>query len=266
MFEILRNAFIQILSSYSQYKGSGAYTIVFLASLLYIYVYERNEKNRTLLYHFPIFLMAIIFNPAIAYVVISVIKINVYWRVFWILPVTVVCAYAATGIIINISEKRKKFVAVTLLVLIISIGGKLIINKENYQKSTNWYKVPTQTIEVCEILEGDSEGEILVIAPTELATYIRQYDAHIKLVYGREGNVNYSDNTYRKALSNLMSSSELDVDSISMYLKKIECNYLVFRKDVTLSDSLESYGYQYVSSTESYNIYRFNYEFIPPLK
>lgn len=261
MLELLKSTLTQIIASYSQYVGVGSCMLIFFVSLLYIYIIESRKDTRSLLCYYPLITLLVVFNPLIAYIIIKLIEEQVYWRMFWILPITCVVAYAATAMVVRVSEKPKKIVAIIALTAIIIMGGKFIFTSDNYSKPSNWYKLPAQTIEVCNIIENDSKGDIRVVVPEELGVSLRQYDANIQMVYGRDGYVNSYDSTYydRNALYTLMQQSGLDMDLISYYMKKFQCNYLVFCKTVLLIGNLESYGYQYVASTDSYDIYRFNY-------
>jgi len=262
MLEILKSTLTQILASYSQYVGNGMYMLLLFVSFLCIYITDRSKERKVLFCYYPALVLAVIFNPLIAKVIINFIDGSVYWRMFWTLPITVIIAYAATTISISISDKYRKVVVIFVLTAIMIMSGKFIFTANNYSIPSNWYKLPAQTIEVCNILENNTNGEIRVVVPADLETSIRQYDANIQMVYGRDGTTNSYDINYvdRVILHADMQQSELNIDLISKKMKLFECNYLVFNKSVSLSDNLESYGYNYVASTESYNIYRFNYE------
>lgn len=262
MVEMIRTTIAQIVSSYSQYAGTGMYTVLYIISLLYIYIIRNNKNNMTLFLNYSLLMIVVIFNPLVAHIIITFIEDQVYWRIFWILPMTIIIAYAATEIIVNISEKQRKIIVLITLFTILSLGGKFIFTSANYSNPSNWYKLPAQTIEVCNIIENDSNGEIRVVVPTELAATIRQYDANINMVYGREGNVFVNDSTYRDRLTlyALMLEYGMDLQSLSKSMNVFKCNYIVFNKSISLSLAPENYGFQYVASTDLYVIYRFNYE------
>jgi hypothetical protein len=258
MIELLRLTFTQILASYSQYSGSGMYLMFLFFSLIYIYIADKKTAEKSLLLYYPIFILAVIFNPFIAYVIIRVIGDNTYWRMFWILPTSVVIAYTATRIICYSAEKYKRIVVLITLVAILIAGGRFIFTNQNFTTSSNWFKLPPQTIQVCEIIKQDCDGKIRVVVPADLEVSIRQYDADIQMPYGRSG----SDNTGVTAESvknfySLMQGNVLDVDTVSSYMRAFVCNYIVLYKTTTPSYSMEVYGFQLVASTESYDIYRF---------
>ena len=256
--DLLENTFAQILEAYSKYAGSGVYITLFYTSILYMYMNRRKNEANNLLFQYSLISLIIIMNPLTGYIIIRAIEDFVYWRVFWILPVTIAIAYAATEVIVDTSGKLKKVVVSIALAAILIMGGKFIYTSENYSEADNWYKLPSQTLDVCEILKGDTDGVIRAVVPAELLVSIRQYDADIQLLYGRDGRVNTYDDTYKKKRNvySLMSESEINSKAISIYMKDLECNYLVLLKTTKLSRSLGRYGYQYVASTYSYDIYR----------
>lgn len=260
MLEMIKSTFAQIIAFYSQYVGNGKYMLLLYISLIYLYITEQKKNNRALLLHFPLLMIAIIFNPLVVQEIITIMESDVFWRVFWILPITIIIAYAATNSVLFRSEKSEKIVVAVALITVLIIAGKFIYTTSNFTTASNWYKLPPQTIEVCDILEKECDGEIRAVVPGEFIVSIRQYDANIQMVYGRNGYVNYYDSTYqdRNTLYTLMQESTFNVDSISKLMIKFECNYIVINKTTFLPDSFANYGYHCVASTENYNIYWFS--------
>lgn len=261
MLEIMKNTMESIFAAYLQYAGSGMYMLILFASLLYIYIAEHNLGRKYLLCYYPLLVIAVIFNPLVASQIISIIEGQVYWRVFWILPITIVIAYAAASIISNISKKTERVVATLALMAILIMGGKFMFTSANYSPASNWYKLPPQTIEVCDILEKDCGGMIRVVVPEELLVSMRQYDANIQMAYGRTGADNsgvWNDASYN--LYCLMQDSILKEDLISKAMKELDCNYIVLNKSTFISDKFGNYGYHCIASTDSYNVYWFNAE------
>jgi len=261
MLDMIKNTMETIFAAYLQYAGSGMYMLILFASLLYIFISERNLGRKYLLCYYPLLVVAVIFNPLVAARIISIIEGQVYWRLFWILPITIVIAYAAASIIPNISKKTERVVATLALITILIMGGKFIYTSANFSPASNWYKLPPQTIAVCDILEMDCDGVIRVVVPEGLALSLRQYDANIQMVYGRTGVDNsdvWNDASYN--LYGLMQDSVLKEDLISKVMKEFDCNYIVLNKSTVISDKFGNYGYHCIASTDSYNVYWFNAE------
>ncbi|MEI8198966.1 MAG: hypothetical protein WCG21_02805 [Eubacteriales bacterium] len=261
MLELMKSTLKQIIASYTQYFGVGSYMLLYISSLIYIYATEKKKIIRDLLFYYPLLVLAVIFNPLIAYVIMKFIENQVYWRMFWILLLTIIIAYAATMIVQRISRNYGKVVVTLFIIIIMILGGKFIFTPANYSTSFNWYKLPVQTIEVCNIIENDSNTKIRVVVPADLEVSVRQYDANIQMPYGRDGydNTGALSETGR-AFHSLMQDSVLNVELISSYMRGFECNYIVIKKTTVLSENLEISGYKFVASTDSYNIYRFDYK------
>lgn len=260
MLDMLKTTMEQIIASYAQYFGISMYFLLFLIASIYLYISEKEKNNFVLLIEYSLLNLFVIFNPLIAKWVIAAIDKKVYWRVFWIFPLTVVLAYTATTIVQKIKEKQGKMVVTIAFILIIVFSGKFIYTPDNFTAKTNWYKLPQETISICNILKNDSDDDIRVVVPPSLESTIRQYDADIYMVYGRDGGINshYKDINERNALRNLMLGDVLNVPSIYSSMRYFDCNYLVVYNSTVLSENLGDYEFEYVESTDIYDIYRLN--------
>jgi len=260
MLEMIENPMNPIFAAYNQYAGSGLYMVFLYLSLIYISVTERSQGRKNLLFYYPILVATVIFNPFLGHVIISIIEAQVYWRMFWILPITIVIAYVAASFISNISKRTEKIFVACALVAVLIMGGKFIYTSTNFSPADNWYKLPTQTIEVCEILRKDCDGIIRVVVPDEFTVSLRQYDADIQMVYGRTGVDNTGNRNASFDLYGLTLETVLNEDLMSKEMREFDCNYLVLNKGTVISAQFEDYGYQLVSSTDFYDVYRFDAE------
>ena len=261
MLELIKNTLAQIYTAYLQYAGVGMYMLLFFISIIYIYCKKMENDIKLILCVYPIIALTIIWNPLIAYKIIAVVGKEIYWRMFWILPISVAIAYVATATVCCVSRKYQKVIVTIALTGILIMGGQFIFVSGNYTKASNWYKLPEQTIEVCNILENDCNETIRVVVPGDLVVSLRQYDAKIQMVYGRFGvDTTGGWNEAAYSLYKLMLLNDFDVKLISGYMNDLKCNYIVLNKSTIISDDLENYGYHFVTSTEQYNIYRFDYQ------
>lgn len=271
MFEMIKSAIMQITTSYSQYVGNGIYMVLFFISLIFINIWERRRsandirvrrsENNRLLFQYPLLTLVVIFNPLIAAGLIVLIDPEVYWRIFWILPVNICIAYSATVTVHIVPEKTRKMLVTGALLAIIIAGGQLIYSDKNYSQSANLYKLPSKTIQVCNFLKNDTNGETIKVAvPPELVTTIRQYDADIQMPYGRGGYDNTNIENFKAwQLYSFSQEDVLNLDVISQSLSFFGCNYLVLRLDQNISqENKDKYGFEFAANTDSFNIYRFN--------
>ena len=232
------------------YIDNGMYLALFLVGLVYVYLTEENKKIKYFFVFYSLISIILILNPIFYKAVSGVITFDVYWRMFWILPSGVLIAYCTTKIISNKEKKLEKIVLFITAVLIIMISGKLIYNKQNFAKINNLYKIPDEALEVCVAISEDNFEKKIVLAPSDLLPYFRQYDANINLIYGRVPS-GYDDNELITEFNNG------DMKKVIPYCLKKKCNYVVVRTDVFVYPSLECYGFKLLGQTEHYLVYKF---------
>lgn len=258
MFETIKAVIDQIVSSYTQFNGNGIYMLLFFVAILVIHIREQDSNVRMLMCHYPIISLVFICNPIIAYLIISIIHDYVYWRTFWLILIPAVIAYAAIITVYNTSNKTSKIVVMLAIFLLIIISGRFIYTNDNYKVSTNWFKLPEESITVCNAISNDCNDGIKIVVPDELICYIRQYNADIHMVYGRSGSQHSSNQAKTDRLYDLMQLDEVQLDEIQNQMVYYGCNYLVLVKSKPVVGDFNQLGFVFVTSTETYNIYRFN--------
>ena len=121
-----------IKQSFLEYKGSGMYLALYFIAILYIFLKETDKNIKTFLGYFSIVTIFIILNPIFNKCIDTFINVNVYWRMFWLLPVGITIAYAAVKLIQDRKENKEKVIVFFSICLIIMASGKLVYNKENF--------------------------------------------------------------------------------------------------------------------------------------
>lgn len=258
------NDYFQAGIEYFQiYIGTGMFVVLFLISLLYIYIRDSKEKIKTdILLRYSIIAILILFNPLMVYAAEEfLLKDMVYWRIFWIIPVVPVIAYAAAQAVSGCKEKKKKLITSIAILLIIVYCGKLVYNTGNFQEADNLYKIPQEAIDICDIINEQSEdGETIQLLVTpELASYIRQYDGTMKMLFGRHGRGNAEgeiDTVYEQ-----LQSDTMDLVLITEIARDTGCNYLILNshrmpQDRPEIDSLYEFGYMSVDTVGEYIIFK----------
>lgn len=240
--EIIKNTF-------SDCKGSGMYFALFFVCVLYIIIKEKNKNIKALLGYFSVAILLIILNPAFDKLIDKLINKNVYFRLFWLLPMGVSMAYVAVDIIQSLNEKSKKILTFFAIIFIIIVSGKWIYTEENYVKVHNMYKIPDQAKWIIDIISVDEATYKKVMLPESLVPYIRQVNADIELAYPRM--------PYGYASYQLLT--ELHNGNVEYVTKSSEakgCNYIIFENNVPLSVEITDLGYKLIGQTYSYNVYK----------
>ena len=257
--------FGRIFSSFQRFSGEGTYLILFLCALFFVYLHEKRKSVKLTFVEYSIGIGLLMIFPLTALVIMDyLIGEEVYWRMFWLLPIPFVMAYAAVRLLEREKNGKKVFLAF-FLCAVVMLSGKLVYANGEIERSSNLEKIPSESIEVCNALSRDAIQNGLkkkrVVVPSELLPYVRQYDATIEMPYGRnaikqEKLSENCDNIY--GIMCKKKAEDMDLLHLTGLLKTEDCNYLVMKLDVAVDvgTELEQYGYVQTAATENYVIYR----------
>lgn len=226
------------------FNGEGNYLIIFLISLLFLIYLKTYKNNKYFLLYNTCLVLIIILNPIAVKILSKIMGENVYWRVFWILPITIVIPFVATLVTVN-SKKYLKYLIGILLIVIFITNGKYIFTSNNFAEAENIYKLPSESIQVCEIIKSDTK----VVFPPELTPYIRQYDSSIKMLFGRSASFEEAKLVYRNFLTDV-----LNVGLISNTAINFDCEFIVYSREKELDGKFSDYGFDKVGETKKYII------------
>ena len=128
----MREIFDIVMSMYDTYNGTGMHMALFFASLLYL-IYQSMKKDapkeeadkRYLFIGYTIVFFIICFFPLTAKIIMKLLGTgeNVYWRMFWLLPMAVVIAYTAVQVLMQMETKVKRYVLLVLMLVVIAMTG-----------------------------------------------------------------------------------------------------------------------------------------------
>lgn len=253
--------FQHVMSMYDSYNGGGMQMALFLACVLYLAAQKKDTKY--LFAGYTLLFFAVCFFPLTAKVIIKCIGANVYWRLFWLLPMAVVTAYTAVLVLMQADGKAKRYALLAAMLAVIAMTGTNVYNGSIFSRKQNNYKLPQDAVDICEIIERDAREHDIshkkLITVNELLTSIRQYDAGIKMPYGNEavkGLKTESDNAAQ--IFRLMCAQEKDWETLLWYAAMEDCNYLAYPGDEVVTDTLFNYDCEKVGSNERYSVYRLN--------
>lgn len=252
----MEETLLAIKNMYLEIFGGGAYIVLFLISLLYVLLSKKEKDNHIKIFFWHSAILAIIIlNPIVYKVLENILTGNVYWRMFWMLPIGIIIPYVATKIVSDYSLEISKNIYVEkiiisiAIIIIIVLSGKLVFNKENFQVATNWYKLPQDAMDVAWIISNDEAEYKNVLVPETIVAYIRQYDSDIYLRYPR------NPHTYQ--YEPMVLALQLgNVDEIIKDCKIYGTNYVVFRNETELIGSMEENGFEILEKTGAYTIYK----------
>ncbi|MBO5372524.1 MAG: MBL fold metallo-hydrolase [Lachnospiraceae bacterium] len=260
----MRETFDFVISMYDTYNGTGMHMALFFACLIYLIVQKKEKDKRYLFLGYTLLFFILCFFPITAKVILSCVGQEVYWRMFWLLPMTVVIAYTAVQILMQMETKGKRYGMLGLLLVMIVMTGTFTYNETIFAPKQNNYKLPGDTIEICDAIEADAALNGIetkkLLTVNELLTTIRQYDASILMPYGNEvikGNKAETENA--ACLFRLMSREIKNWEAICWYAGMENCNYIAYPKDDAVTETLAGLDFAKVSETTNYAIYRREY-------
>lgn len=242
-------------SVYRSFCGTGMYFALFYVSVLYIAIKKEEKEARYYFVYPSLFLMFIIFNPVTAQIIGgNLVGWDVYWRIFWTLPIITVIAFAGTQVVKLVDGKQKKFLTQAAIIFIIIVSGKFTLNTELFSHPENLYKIPNEVVQVADMVLEDNE-EPKIAAPLAVSCYIRQYSGKISQVYGR--NVARGD-AYRGGITiyEQLSSETPDLKTLIRKVRNAKCNYIVVPIQWEYEAEFAEYQYEVLGCTNSYVVYK----------
>ena len=232
-------------------SGSGILTALYVCALIFLFFKEKEKYKRILLVYLPMLWLMLLFFPITYRVIAEVIDEELYYRFFWMLPMTLVIAYAMVQMYHLYWGRYRAWVVVSMIGIII-LSGDFVYNNWRYTKAENIFHVPDSVVEMCDLMHVDGR-EVMAVFPMELLQYVRQYDSTICIPYGR--NVLVDDWNIVHPLYDIMEADEIDCDALGKMAAIYSCSYIVCKEEKEKIGALESHGYVLEDVIRGYQIY-----------
>lgn len=243
---------LEILGIFREYCGSGWYPALFLIALVYLLVTEKDRKVRIVLLETSAVIVVLFFLPPFK-MLMDFLDEGTYYRVLWLLPMTVVTVYAGVKLVGR--HIRLGFAALALLLM---LTGQYVYGNVNISRAQNRYHIPNVVIAICnEMMPAEDEERVWAVFPDELIHYVRQYSSKIQMPYGREMLVpEWGWNWDTHPIYRVMREQPVDLDALAPLLTEYTCQYLVLNRAVPVSGSPEENGLVRIAQIEAYDVYR----------
>lgn len=227
----------------NQFWGDSSYMVLLTISLIMIlWNKKKNQRGKTMAVYSIMVLILIIYNPFVAPIGLHFFSEDrwAYMRIFYLLPLMPVIAYALTDYYadeVDCTEKvGKKIKFLAIICITVIICGRTF-DSSMYIKAQNVYKIDQQALEIGEtILEDSKEQKVQILLPENdnIIYGIRQYTGNIIIAGSSDG--------------------IKDSESLEGAEENYDFQYIVIRKDKFLLRMLEQHSYQYLAATEDYYI------------
>ncbi len=242
-----------IMNWIARYYGDALFVVVAFVSYIYLFVYSKENRKRII---YPVLLICFVaINPILyKYIFYRII----YWRLFWMLPNSIVIAYAVVKMVRN-SNKIEKIIVIGMLSCLIVFKGSNAFEHGGFVSMQNLYKISDDVIQVCDIMLNLDDSPRCIM-PAPLYSEVRQYSGDIELMYGRniEGYINSNiKQEFRDVHAELLKESP-NYDYVLNVAKSNQFEFVVVESGKPISnDVLEVYKCTLISSSGGLNIYQF---------
>lgn len=259
-----------VKSAYYTYCGvSINLALVYLAFFgLYLSLQKETEKGKQdkFLLWLGIVLAVVIVCPVSAWFIMKYcVESSVYRRMFWMIPAPLLVGYVGARIVSGENVKWRKFFTGALLTGIIVVTGVNLYTPQNFTKASNPYKLMPGVVSVCDVIQADAavQGieDVGVFATNDLIIQMRQYDASIRMPYGRDMlNGERGITKLARRVYQALNGEQLNAQALAFDAKKGNYQYLVTWSDETHIQPLSEAGYEKIGEADHYFIYRLDRE------
>lgn len=206
-----------IRTLFQEYMGTGLIVGWYLIALLYLWFTEKDRRIRVLFLYMPLLLLFLYFNPIFARLICGATGDEIYYRILWLLPITVVIAYAAVSVYGRL-KGRKKYGFALLSAVLVTVSGSLVYASPHFHRAENLYHMPQAVVDICDAIQVEGR-EVMAVFPKEMLSFVRQYTPLVCMPYGREMLVDRWG--AQNPLYDAMEAEVLDMDVILLWQRRI---------------------------------------------
>ena len=240
----------QVVEIYKAYNGTGYFCLLFIAALIYLWFSEQNRSLRVLIVIVPTVIQILFFIPYF-YMAYDMLDEGTYYRILWLLPMTLVIAYSAVRVIS--SHFR---IGVAVVCLIIALSGTYAYTGMTFSKAENAYHIPEDVVRLCDMVRPkEGEEKIFVAFPPILVHFVRQYTTDILLPFGRDSMV-ASWKRAENPFFDLYMSHNKPADMLARYATEYQCEYIILDAKDDIVGDVTDYGLEEYGRVNDYIIYK----------
>lgn len=287
--------FQSLKNGYSSLTGSGQFLMLFMVSLLLLWLVKEFAKEE--FRRFATIMLLLLLCPfSVKLLLLYQTPFYGYENLWALLPMTAVLACAAVAAVSKISswyitergrqrktvsgrrERIYEALAAAVFALLLFFCGTMTSAKGLTEQDYDGDKLPKEAAEVFALLEISEGEDVFLLAPDDLAAWARIYSGHILLPYGRnlwEPELSaYTYDVYKGDMEELhnwvngtlMTGSQgeealREEEMLLSYCASAGYDYLVFSWERGNGENLRSAmanqnEYTYFAQTDAYVIYR----------
>ncbi len=241
-----------LIALFQEYMGTGLVLIWYLMALVYLLLREEDRTRRCLLVYTPLVILLVFFNPFVMGLMSRYGDSETYYRILWLLPVSLTLAYSLVKFGGQLKGRMKgAFFGGTLAVVI--LAGRLIYLDPFFAPAENLYHVPEAVVDICDTIVIPGR-EVMAVFPDELLSYVRQYTSLVCMPYGRDHIVDRWAWTANTELHTLMQEEEISGEELGALAAEAGCHYIILSEDRVLAGDVTDY--ERYCEMDGYVLYR----------
>ena len=243
--------FMECIEVLKNYIGGGYLFYLYLAALVYLFFTEKEKRLRALVIYAPLCVLVLFMLPfSRLFYVRYIDDAGTYYRILWLIPVAVTAAHAACRLF---AAHRRVGLMVTGAA--VALAGVLVYKSPHISKAENLYNIPQVTINVSDFLLADAEYlYIHALFPKEHVHYVRQYNADIRLPYGRDILV-AAWGMYDGVYEAMEGSEIVDIPALLEETRDMEVNYIIMHGTRPMTDNPNNHGLTIIGHVDDMLIY-----------
>lgn len=252
MLESLKIILDETFEIYNLATLNGKLFIPFFIACVYLLLSpaEEDRRARQWLVWPSLIMFLFLFNPVFIHLMYKFIGVEErIVRIFWPLPIDVVCVYAMARLFFALKGKWQRATALLAAVMLMFLNSGGSLAGVSFKPADNAYKLPKGTKQVCDAIYSlNTYQPSNVILPESLFFWIREYNSSIRMPYMRDMEMMYDE------------EGVMDLDTVGRKGVEGSCGYVVLNDSLPMKGELESSGYEKVFSVEGedcfYHIYQ----------
>ena len=249
MLDNLKQSFITL----RQYMGDGLLVPLAVIALIYLLISKDDMRKKLAIAVAPALTLVIFLFPVTRKVFIKVLSAdnaNTYYRLLWMVPWTIIIAYAACKLF---SAHRR--IGLVLTSMAVVLCGKLVYTNQYVSRAENLYHIPQSVIEVCDVIRpAEGQDRIRALFPSEMIHFVRQYDTNILMPYGRE--IIASQWGWYNELHVIYELTDpIDAEALVAATRQTQCDYIVLNRSRPIDRELSELGLTLIYESDLYRIY-----------
>lgn len=258
----VREAFDLILQTYRQVFAGSWYPFFIMAAVLFLFFERKRTKEGIFLAVLSAAVLLLFSFPPFAILAAPFLRDGVvYWRVLWLLPASVLIAYALIRLITHFPNMMAKLVLFAAAGVLIALGGKNLYADGPLRAAAGREKIPERTMTVARVVNENARetgNEYKRLAgPPDITCQIRQIDPSIRQSYARVFHTEELEpvDGWNYYLRVMYDNLEDEKGRITDYLNYLEVNYAVFRSGRGMDRTLEEGGFIRIYSENDLDIW-----------